>query len=326
MRDGARVVTARLTAPFPYFGAKSAIASRVWEAFGNPGNYVEPFFGSGAVLLSRPDVGRVETANDACGFVPNAWRAISADPEAVASHADWPVSEADLHARHAWLVDRMTPAFVERLSSNHEYFDAKVAGIWIWGLSIWIGDGWCEGRIQVGTGIMRQGIGVNRQLPRLAGWTGTHVTYGAGVNTRERRDQLSEYFHALQARLRHVRFACGDWSRVITESVTVSHGLTGVFLDPPYGEGARRKARLYAVDSLSVASDAARWAIEHGDDPRYRIVLCGYEGEHEMPANWRVVAWKSRSGYANASRERLYLSPHCLGSDARPGPLFEAVS
>ena len=45
---------------------KSRAAEVIWRAFGNPGTYIEPFFGSGAVLLGRhgKDFG-VETINDA---------------------------------------------------------------------------------------------------------------------------------------------------------------------------------------------------------------------------------------------------------------------
>ncbi len=51
-----------------------------------------------------------------------------------------------------------------------------------------------------------------------------------------------------------------------------------------------------------------------------RIALCGYEGEHDMPASWACVPWKSRGGYGsqqkdglnkNPARERLWFSPHC---------------
>ena len=42
-----------LKAPFPWFGGKSRAAHLVWERFGNVRAYVEPFFGSGAVLLRR---------------------------------------------------------------------------------------------------------------------------------------------------------------------------------------------------------------------------------------------------------------------------------
>lgn len=43
-----------LKAPFTWFGGKSRVARLVWERFGDPANYVEPFFGSGAILLGRP--------------------------------------------------------------------------------------------------------------------------------------------------------------------------------------------------------------------------------------------------------------------------------
>src|SRR5689334_19180994 len=43
-----------LKAPFPWFGGKSRVASLVWERFGEVRNYVEPFAGSLAVLLGRP--------------------------------------------------------------------------------------------------------------------------------------------------------------------------------------------------------------------------------------------------------------------------------
>src|SRR3990167_2528692 len=82
-----------LRAPFPWFGAKSRIASLVWSRFGDVPNMVEPFFGSGAVLLGRPHPPRLETVNDKDGFVSNFWRATIADPDAVAEHADWPVNE-----------------------------------------------------------------------------------------------------------------------------------------------------------------------------------------------------------------------------------------
>ena len=77
-----------LKAPFPYFGGKSRIAAAVWERFGTVQNYVEPFFGSGAVLLGCPWPGHTETVNDADGLLANFWRALRADPDAVAEHAD----------------------------------------------------------------------------------------------------------------------------------------------------------------------------------------------------------------------------------------------
>lgn len=143
-----------LRAPFPWFGGKSRVADLVWERFGNVRTYVEPFYGSGAVLLRRQlELGRlgiewapggtIETISDRDCYVANFWRAIAGAPDLVAEHADWPVNEADLHARHGWLVAQSE--FRERMmdATDPEYFDAKVAGWWVWGLSCWIGSGWC---------------------------------------------------------------------------------------------------------------------------------------------------------------------------------------
>jgi hypothetical protein len=74
---------------------------------------------------------------------------------------------------------------------------------------------------------------------------------------------------------------------------------------------------------LTVAHDVREWAIANGDNPKLRIALCGYEGEHDMPSNWQCIAWKATGGYGNLSKkgndncrkERIWFSPHCL--DAR---------
>jgi len=133
----------KLRAPFPWFGGKSLAAPLIWRAFGNVPNYVEPFAGSLAVLLARPHAPKVETANDKDGFIANFWRATRDKPDEVAHHADWPVNEADLHARHRWLVAQ-APALLERLIDDPGYSDPKIAGWWVWGICTWIGNGWCS--------------------------------------------------------------------------------------------------------------------------------------------------------------------------------------
>lgn len=132
-----------LRAPFPWFGGKSRVAPLVWERFGDVASYNEPFAGSLAVLLGRPTAPRVETVNDLDCFLANFWRAVAVDPDAVAYWADWPVNEADLHARHRWLVTKGRRR-VLRCRQDPHYFDAKIAGWWVWGQCLWIGSGWCS--------------------------------------------------------------------------------------------------------------------------------------------------------------------------------------
>ena len=321
--------------PFPYFGGKSSVADIVWSAIGDVPNYVEPFFGSGAVLFMRPGgAGKIETVNDADGFLANFWRAVQHDPEATAAWADNPVNEADLHARHVWLVNRRE-SIADRLMGDPDWFDPKVAGWWCWGLCCWIGSGWCSGSgpwtSQDGVFVRREdgadGNGVNRQRPDLGQGRGVNRPNGNGT-VAERRDYLIGYMRGLADRLRNVRVCCGDWSRVCTKAPTFHYGTTGVFLDPPYADTANRDPGCYAVDSLTVAHDVRAWAIEAGKRDDMRIVLAGYEGEHEMPGDWRVVSWMARGGYGsqsddeesngrlNAHKERLWLSPACLTAKA----------
>ena len=130
-----------LRAPFPWFGGKSRVAQIVWDYFGDVRNYVEPFAGSLAVLLNRPTEPKIETVNDLDCWIANFWRALQHDPEQLAANADWPVNEADLHARHLWLVHQ--DQFRERMKTDPDFYDVKIAGWWVWGISQWIGSGWC---------------------------------------------------------------------------------------------------------------------------------------------------------------------------------------
>ena len=96
-----------------------------------------------------------------------------------------------------------------------------------------------------------------------------------------------------------------------------------IMLDPPYLQ-TERDERLYAVET-NVSVAVREWALEHGDDPRLRIALCGYDGEHIMPDSWECVAWKSTGTRAEqATRERIWFSPHCLRPDKGQLALLEA--
>jgi DNA adenine methylase len=325
-----------LKAPFPWFGGKSRAASLIWEGFGDVSNYVEPFAGSLAVLLARPTAPRVETVNDVDHYLANFWRALSQAPKEVARHADNPVSEVDLHAWHRWLVDNAE--FRARMEADPLFFDPVAAGRWVWGISQWIGSGWCsepqwKGRAHPGNGLRgihgrrarEEAPAPARQLPHLSGSRGAS---GNGVHASGRRNKaLLDWMEQLAARLRYVRVCCGDFERLLTPAATTQIGVTAVLLDPPY-EHEGRDPTVYAHDGAATAARAREWALAHGEDPKLRIALCGYEGEHVMPPAWRCVAWKAAGGYsaargngANAERERVWFSPHCLR--ARQADLFD---
>jgi DNA adenine methylase len=394
MHDEA-IVSTELRAPFPWFGGKRRVAPLVWSRLGDVDSYNEPFAGGLSVLLGRPTAPRVETVNDLDCFLANFWRALQFDPDGVAYWCDGPVNEADLHARHRWLVARGRRLVARCLRDPH-YFNAKVAGWWVWGQCLWIGSGWCQrpewtGRVNAGrrargvhvisaaeepsehlkrprlydhggAGVHSnralaqkrplatgngQGCGVHRrwqgggqgggsgvhaprltqQMPRIAAEGGS--ISGVTASPLVESGGLYDYLGALGQRLRRVRVCCGDWKRVLTPSVTTYVGLTGVFLDPPYDHDLRE--RCYAEDH-NISADVRAWAIEHGDDPKMRIALCGYQDEHgpHMPSTWEKVAWKAHGGYsrtergvANRDQERIWFSPHCLKPGENLFSLFD---
>ena len=318
-----------MKAPFPYFGGKRVIAPKVWDALGNPAHYIEPFFGSGAVLLNRPEYdGRTETVNDKDGLLCNVWRALQFAPDEVAKWCDWPVNHADLNARRI-VLNKNSAKLCSMLEAYDDYYDAKLAGYWIWAASCWIGSGLTRKAAiplisNAGRGvhskiplISNAGRGVHSQIPHIGdAGQGVRDPYNAG---------LWQWFRELSERLRNVRVVCGDWTRVCGGSWHDKMGDCGFFFDPPYGV-EERDSSVYHHDSTDVAKDVLVWCLEHGPHPNYRIVLCGYEEHAELlTQGWTSEAWKTNGGYANtaqkdstaigkanSSRERIYYSPHCI--------------
>lgn len=354
-----------LRAPFPYFGGKRHAAPLVWQALGNAASYCEPFCGSAAVLLARPGgPGRIETVNDIDGHVANFWRAVRSRPEEVARHLDYPVIENDLHARHRWLMSRL-PEQVAALDADPEWCDPKAAGWWAWGACAWIGSGWCTERRSrklphlgdTGRGVHavppkklphigHAGMGVHavppKQLPHLSNTgAGVHAVPPPLAGDEDEADitpHLLAWMRALSVRLRRVRVACGDFRRVVTHSAlceSMVGGRVGIFYDPPYGEGTAVYGK---NDSKDIAADVASLAAEQArEHPTWRIVVAGYEGQHEAALDgWRIVAWDADAGWSsggygrkngNPQRERLWLSPACLPVEQEaPSPAAQAPS
>ena len=323
-----------LKAPFPYFGGKGRAAHLIWPLLGDPSGYVEPFAGSAAVLLARPSFKgrRVETLNDADGWLVNAWRSIRLSPDKTAEHVYGPVSEIDYHARLAWLQERRDDRLVAWLEGDPENHDPKAAAWWLYVLACGIGDPWGSGpwRVMDGHLVNTRGLphlgdagkGVNRGLPHLG-------DAGKGVNREmphlgNAGQGVKNYFTALATRLERVRITCGDWLRVCQPSVTRSgaggDGTRAIFLDPPYATSGD----LYAHDSNDVATQVRQWLLNDAD-LNMRIILCGYDNEHDelLNAGWTKTSGKAGggAGYSrrsdNGRRERLWISPACLSVDTQ---------
>lgn len=327
----------KLVAPFPWFGGKSMVADVLWRAFGDVCTFTEPFAGSLAALLGRPTAPRIETVNDLDGFIANFWRAIAGAPDEVAEHADWPVNEADLHARHAWLV-RQRESLTDRLMGDPEYFDAQIAGWWVWGISCWIGSGWCRGsgpwtqvdgklvRTDESDGVRRKlplihngGVGVHqsieRKLPAIHGRGSKgvqrqlpHVTeYAAGTGVHQTLEVRND--RGVGGRFESIR----AWMRSLAQRlrrVRVCCGDWTRVMGPSVVLGTSESGvffdppyivsgDLYSHDAQGVAEAVHAWAVEHGSNPKLRIAVCGYEGDFDWPSEWRAYAWKARGGYGS---------------------------
>ena len=280
-------------APFPWYGGKRRWADAIWSKLGNPGVYAEPFAGSLAVLLHRRQPCPREIVCDLDGLLCNFWRALRADPEAVAYWAAWPTIHQDLTARHTWLR-KWRVEHGGKVEADPDFYDVKVAGWWVWGLSNWIGGGWCSGREASRRPHMRQiplsgpprGSGQRRGVQAQrggqggrsdqfgvfneAGWSRcfrqrTQSLQGSTSEPRFTGDILDgsrwqPWFAALAKRLERVVVLNRSWESAVTPSLlqqtpSAPKPPVGIFLDPPYLTHDRDDT-LYQGDAQ--ADDVAR--------------------------------------------------------------------
>ncbi len=242
----------------------------------------------------------------------NVWRSLQFNPDEVAKWCDWPVNHADLSARKKELI-KNEERLLENLIDNPEWYDAKLAGYWIWAASCWIGSGLTMiGQIPK---IAKRGSGVHGigQMP--------HISHsGMGIHSTNHKF-IYENFKNLSNRLRYVRVVCGDWTRVCGGNWQDKIGIVGIFFDPPYGV-MNRDTNLYHHDSINISKDVESWCLERGKLKSYRIVVAGYEEYPKLiDAGWKTETWSTQGGYSNTNkdsvnnnrhRETLYYSPNCV--------------
>ena len=285
----------QLRAPFPYFGGKRNVASLVWDALGDVKTYIEPFLGSGAVLIARPECHKNRRAyiNDANACVSNFWRAVKHDPDGVAQAADWPVFHADLVARR-WACAKWRKEFTVRMMDDPDYYNSKIAGWWAWA--------------------QRLSIGKDNTATRK-----TNSIPGSRRGNYLDNNNLKNLCDAIK----HSYVISGDWKRCVGTGYMLKNTVTGIFLDPPYDGGdAEVYGKASASENANTFRDVVEFCKKYGNDEWLRIVLCGYAGgagDCLESIGWSCRSWKANGGYgnrtksnANRFKERIWLSPGCL--------------
>ena len=298
--------------PFPWFGGKRRLAAKIWEIIGETNRYVEPFMGSCAVLLARPTpITGVELVNDNNHYIVNFYRALQADPEHLAWLANQPCIEADLHARHLYLVKK-SKWLHDNIYNDPEWYNTRLAAWWVWGVSHWIGRGWCEKgekwekkpELSINRGIesvanKKPGIGHDRGVVSVANkkpaTSGKKELVGTFL---DRYNNLDNFLRVLSDRLIGVKVMCGDWKRVCTFCSTeyVDENCT-IFLDPPYNG----YEELYGGSGKILISEEVRNFCIEKANTKMKLILTGYETDHDELLNH---GFKKEAGFAVCSMSR----------------------
>ena len=290
---------------FPYFGTKRKFADQVWRRFGNPERYIEPFAGSIAVLLRRPELPAGEYAEvigDLSGKIANTWRAIQADPEAVARHCTWPTIQQDQIARSREMR-RWFSKNEEKIKNDPDFFDAKIAGWYVWGQSSTAGAVYGDSDYHGPT--LFQG-GVNLRKTKYS-----HISFEKCIKLNiDILKRISDRIHAI-----HVH--CKPWEKCLSSNLLTNRGNiadAAIFLDPPY-KLKQRANKIYENEEQS--DDAAvasyEWAIANGE--KYKVAYCCHSNDFPLPAGWdceeREFIMEDRKNRGEV-KDWVMFSPACL--------------
>ena len=299
--------------PFSYYGGKTRFASIIWQKFNHVDIYVEPFAGSLAVLLGNPyKLPKHEIICDTDGFICNFWRAIQADPDKVAYHADWPSFHHDLTARRRYLANwGKNPTNQYNLTHDPNFYDAQIAGWWVWEIVNWIG------RDYLTLHPDRDDLLLPNTIPTLRSEriAANSKTYMGEVGDGSR---LKDYFHQIAQRLANCTVLNRSWENSLTSGCLFlaerERFTRGIFLDPPYilhEHNSRGHYRDYNVD---VAEQSYEWAVKNGDE--LQIAYACHLGDFDIPPGWTYETLSFSSVFKvnkdkHAKLDCVMFSPAC---------------
>ena len=151
----------------------------------------------------------------------------------------------------------------------------------------------------------------------------------AALQNPERRSapldgtRLQPWMLALSERLKGVIVLCRSWQSGLTSPMTMesymAHHACAVFLDPPYLTSDR--TAIYGSDHAGESDDAAtgayEWAVERGEQERYRIAYACHDGDFPVPPGWTCETMSFGSGMRREERrlsklDCIMFSPHCF--------------
>jgi len=253
--------TMHITALAPWYGSKRTLAPRIVAECGEHKFYVEPFCGSMAVLLAKPECG-MEMANDLHGDLINLARVLASDraPDLYSR-----VARVLMHeAMHTEAKATITGTPCDPAPSIDAVGECHVRRALAYFVMSWMG---------------RNGHGGTRPGNITTARRFTHNGGSGGLRWRSAVDSIP----AWHERLRSVSFSCMD-AFTLVERMGDQDG-TVIYLDPPYV----RKSDKYVHDLK--AEDHARLADLLRRFKRTRVIVSYYDEPelHEWYRGWTVV-------------------------------------
>ena len=238
-------------------------------------------------------------------------------------------NEADLFARHSWLVSPC--GWFERPHADPEYYDAKVAGWWCWGLCNWIGSGWCSGTGpwhmtarswwtagNCRTWATRAGRELETAAPGQRGpgvnWKLPHLGDAGPATARTTSEYIYEWFCRVDGP--HSRRARGGW-RLAARVDRLRNRAAWTYWGVPR-PAVYQGAMDYAAGGVGgkPADEVRAWCPKNGTNKRLRIVPVATRAS-------TTSCWRMAQGLRTGGAQGLRLHRRGRGEQRERNPMVQ---